>query len=373
MANIDGDNGNNFLWGTNSADFMRGLAGNDRIYARNGNDTAYGGVGSDTISGGNGNDKIYGDKTGNPLIPDLPIGSRLASASASTSRQLFNTATTNSTFQGDDFIDGQGGRDELSGGLGNDTIKGGGGHDRMFGDRGDDMMDGDGGNDEMFGGEGLDSIFGDTGNDTIDGGGDADLVEGGNGNDWVLGGSGDNTVVGGFGEDTVVSGSGDDILIGGGSFLDGDSPAPNQDNQPDIYRITGDSSSGFGNDELLGFEVGLDRIEFEFDILLNVGFGKLPNDQWLKNFEVLDFYPNGLEAGSDDGLTDLDFPFVEAVNGGLLIHLPASGEVALEGGDNPQTGTLEYQVNGNVFNFGGGTLLIEGVGSLTEDDFIFAS
>lgn len=273
---------------------------------------------------------------------------------------------------GDDFIDGQDGRDELSGGLGNETMKGGGDDDKMFGDGGDDMMDGDGGDDEMFGGEGLDSIFGDTGSDTIDGGGDADIVEGANGNDSVFGGGGDNTVIGGSGEDTVVSGTGDDILIGGGSFLDG-SPVSNQDNQQDIYKITGDSSSGFGNDELLGFEVGLDQIEFEFDILLNVGFGKLPNDQWLKNFEVLDFYPNGLEAGSDDLLTDLDFPFVEAVNGGLLINLPASGEVALDGGDNPQTGTIEYQVNGDVFNFGGGTLFIEGVNSLAEDDLIFAS
>jgi len=47
MANIDGDNGNNWLWGTHFADFMRGFAGDDRIYAMNGNDTAYGGVGSE--------------------------------------------------------------------------------------------------------------------------------------------------------------------------------------------------------------------------------------------------------------------------------------------------------------------------------------
>jgi hypothetical protein len=145
------------------------------------------------------------------------------------------------------------------------------------------------------------------------------------------------------------------------------------DNHQDIFRLTGEEVGGFGNDTVLGFEPGLDKIEFGFDILLNFNPDNAPADELsLKNFEVLDFYPNGIELGSDDLLTDLDFPFVEQINGDLLIHLPPSGDVALDG-EGIHTGTIEYQIDGQIVNYDGATLLIEGVNSLAETDFMFFS
>lgn len=70
---------------------------------------------------------------------------------------------------GDDYITGAAGNDDLRGRSGDDYIDGGAGHDRLTGDRGDD---------EIHGGAGDDVLIGSDGNDVLEGGKGADLMQG---------------------------------------------------------------------------------------------------------------------------------------------------------------------------------------------------
>ncbi|MCT8162064.1 fasciclin domain-containing protein [Pseudoruegeria sp. SHC-113] len=93
------------------------------------------------------------------------------------------------TREGNDFIDGNGGKDFIFAGKGDDVAIGGRGNDLLFGQKGNDLL---------IGAEGHDKIFGGKGNDTI---------EGGAGNDLLLGGSGRDTFV-------FKEGDGDDTILG---------------------------------------------------------------------------------------------------------------------------------------------------------------
>ncbi len=105
----------------------------------------------------------------------------------------------------------------LTGNRGSNTIEGGKGNDTAAGGES---------NDSVKGGAGADTLRGDAGADRLDGGKDNDRVEGGAEGDRLTGNSGDDTLVGGGGADTLV-------------FAD-----------------------GFGNDQVIGFENGLDRFDF---------------------------------------------------------------------------------------------------------------
>lgn len=326
MAVIDGTRGDDNLQGFNGPHWS--LVNGQLVYSPNGNDTIDGRGGDDILLGKGGNDDIFGGS-------------------------------------GNDFIGGGNGRDELYGEFDDDSIKGGSGRDSMYGGEGNDQLDGDGGDDLIFGDNDQDIVFGDTGDDMLDGGDDEDLVVGSSGDDLVVGGRGDDTVEGGADKDTLIGGTGDDILIGGGSSLVR-TVLPDMDSKQDIFKVTGEEVGGFGNDTLRGFEPNLDKIEFGFDILLNVTTHTTNNYDSLINFEVLNFDP------TNGDLTNLDFPFVEEIGNDLLINLPPSGDIMLDS-LGVQTGTIEYQMNNQPFDFGGGTLLIENVNSLTDDDFIFLS
>ena len=60
--------------------------------------------------------------------------------------------------EGDDYIQGLGGRDQLSGLGGNDTIYGGAGNDNLKGGAGSDLLVGGKGNDKLTGGGGADAF-----------------------------------------------------------------------------------------------------------------------------------------------------------------------------------------------------------------------
>ncbi|MGI9021155.1 MAG: hypothetical protein ACR2G3_10645 [Solirubrobacterales bacterium] len=66
---------------------------------------------------------------------------------------------------------------------------GGGGNDFVFGGDGDDNLRGDGGRDDIDGGLGEDFIRGDDNGDFLKGDGGADRIDGGRGNDELLGGA----------------------------------------------------------------------------------------------------------------------------------------------------------------------------------------
>ncbi|MEM7746829.1 MAG: calcium-binding protein, partial [Pseudomonadota bacterium] len=180
---------------------------------------------------------------------------------------------------GDDFVDGRTGNDEVrytfaqnainvdlntgtaSGvDIGTDTlvsierIRGGFGDDTLVGDSLDNRIRGGGGDDAITGNDGNDDLRGESGNDTIEGGIGDDTLAGGSGNDTLIGGAdfdtanysnehagitvdmsagvaGDGTATDGYGDtdtlqsieqvigtdfnDRLIGSVGDDILVGG--------------------------------------------------------------------------------------------------------------------------------------------------------------
>jgi Ca2+-binding RTX toxin-like protein len=98
--------------------------------------------------------------------------------------------------------------------------------------------------DRIVSGAGVDLVFGNGGNDTIDAGANNDLVSGGTGNDIIGGGAGDDILIGGSGNDQIAGGNGDDIVSGGSGL--------------DTFQF----KSGFGEDTIVDFTFGSDRLNF---------------------------------------------------------------------------------------------------------------
>ncbi len=96
--------------------------------------------------------------------------------------------------------------DVLLGGVGNDELRGSAGHDTLSGGVGDDSL---------FGGSGMDVISAGVGDDSVVGGRQSDEIYGGTGNDTMRGGSGADLLDGGTDNDRIFGGGGDDTLVGG--------------------------------------------------------------------------------------------------------------------------------------------------------------
>ena len=116
---LNGNNGDDTIIGSEGADSINGGAGNDAINGRAGNDSINGGDGNDVLAGGADNDSIVGGA-------------------------------------GNDFLTGQTGDDNMAGGDGNDTLRGFEGADTLQGQAGDDLLNGMDGDDSILGGVGKD-------------------------------------------------------------------------------------------------------------------------------------------------------------------------------------------------------------------------
>ncbi len=127
---------------------------------------------------------------------------------------------------GNDDIEGGVGDDFLSGGDGDDELGGGDGDDTMEGGLGDDFLSAGDGNDNLDGGDGADSLHGGRGDDIIMGGAGDDVITGDpqafnfDGFDQLFGESGNDNIFGGARADLIEGGSGDDIIDGGSSSVD---------------------------------------------------------------------------------------------------------------------------------------------------------
>ena len=116
-----------------------------------GNENLYGWDTADVLDGGKGDDNLYG-------------------------------------YNGDDLLKGGEGDDSLYGGEGADTLEGNAGNDYLSGEKGADILKGGEGNDELYGGEGSDILNGGAGDDRLNGGGseaDTYVFEKGHGRDVV--------------------------------------------------------------------------------------------------------------------------------------------------------------------------------------------
>lgn len=153
---------------------------------------------------------------------------------------------------GDDVVRGGDGNDTMFGGDGADLLIGGTGNDTLVGNKGTDTLKGNKGDDLLKGGGHADKILGQAGNDRISGGVGADVLIGGSGADTLKGDGGDDRLKGGNGSDSLNGGAKDDVLVGGAGndVLTG---GPGRD----VFRFR----EGDGQDRILDFEVGEDRLD----------------------------------------------------------------------------------------------------------------
>jgi Ca2+-binding RTX toxin-like protein len=146
---MDGQGGDDAVFGRDGDDLIYGKAGNDRLYGERGIDYLSGGEGDDVLFGQEDRDRLWGDT-------------------------------------GDDLVHGGTGNDELFGGDGNDNLKGNDGNDTLWGDYGFDRLDGGGGNDKLWVGAWGGRVLGGGGDDLIHAGQGTDtttLIDGGAGRD----------------------------------------------------------------------------------------------------------------------------------------------------------------------------------------------
>jgi len=212
-AELQGGNGDDFLWLDGTTGFAHGGAGNDRLQSSDSGEvhTLYGDAGDDNISadghgggsayGGSGNDTIIGQYHGGAQVFDGGLGNdtlvlRWAAdatpvvwKSAVTAQGVEITkagvVTRFAGFEAYAFTSDQL-DDSLTGGAGNDTLVGDalfeyvsldGGKDTLTGGAGDDNLLGLGGADVLFGGDGNDTLTGGNGADTLTGGAGADTFK----------------------------------------------------------------------------------------------------------------------------------------------------------------------------------------------------
>ncbi|TAM46135.1 MAG: hypothetical protein EPN55_06250, partial [Gammaproteobacteria bacterium] len=245
---MDGNGGDNVIYGDSQNNFIEALDGNDRVATYVGDDVISGGAGNDILEGGVGDDTYIfnlGDgvdtvidrarpSEGNRIVfgegiaPDslsLDFGSLLIRVGGAGDALHLTTFDPNDvygqhsveTFQ---FADGTilGYRQlidrgfDLNGAAANDTITGTNGIDRIAGAEGDDLLVGGAGDDSLNGGIGNDGLHGGVGADTY-------IYNRGTGDDVIN----DDGVQGeidtiAFGEgislnDLVFTRTGDDLLI----------------------------------------------------------------------------------------------------------------------------------------------------------------
>lgn len=197
-------------------DRFNGLSGEDTIYGDNGRDILHGGDDNDLIEGGADGDKLYGDEGDDTIY------------GGSGSDGIYGGS-------GNDYLDGMKSGDKIRGNSGHDTIIGGAGRDKLYGDKGQDTLYGGTQEDRLDGGSHNDLLYGEDDNDVLYGRQGADQLFGGDGNDELYGGKNEDVLYGGLGDDTLHGGS-----------------------HADEFHF--DMGTNEGNDVILDFEVGLDKI-----------------------------------------------------------------------------------------------------------------
>jgi Ca2+-binding RTX toxin-like protein len=208
----------------------------DALFPPDGNLSGISRGGNDVLTGGSGDDGLAGD------------GDLDNSASGGNDRLEGRV--------GDDSLVGDGGIMAENARGGADRLDGGAGNDRLYGDAiasfedfrgfvsGGLLDNARGGNDRLFGGTGIDILCGDAEEMTGHSRGGDDNLNGGDGDDVLYG---DASVISEFahgGDDRLRGGSGRDTFGFGGGFED-------------------DPDGTFGNDVILDFRQGRDRIAFE--------------------------------------------------------------------------------------------------------------
>jgi Ca2+-binding RTX toxin-like protein len=296
VANIDGDDAENFLNGTSAADVINGFAGNDVLFGDSGDDTLNGGAGFDTLDGGTGDDVLDGgadlDLASFQMVPfgitiDLNVAGPQAIGGAFGFDTLISIESVAGTSYNDTLI-GNGDVNNLIARGGNDIVLGGAGTDpQLNGGPGDDILDGGPGidtasyNSEATGGVTVDlriagpqAVGGGLGIDTLI---SIESLRGSNFADTLIGDDQDNVLAGLPGNDILDGGLGIDMA----SYAPATSSVTVNLAKQNVPQLI---SAQEGNDRLIGIE--------------NVR-GSIYNDRLTGNAGA-----NLLQGGSGDDIVD---------------------------------------------------------------------
>ncbi|MBA3031742.1 MAG: hypothetical protein FP818_01480, partial [Rhodocyclaceae bacterium] len=249
---IDGTEGDDILYGTNTTDRIQGHGGNDTLIGLEGDDTLDGGTGDDTLIGGTGDDSYVVAQEGDRVVENADEGSDTVQAGIA---YALGDHVENLILTGDTAIDGVGNALDniLTGNSADNVLHGGAGADMLIGQQGndtyivDDTADvvveaADAGADQVNAGVSF-TLPDNVENLTLTGN-----ASDGTGNAQVnilIGNSLANTLTGMEGNDTLDGGAGDDTLIGG----EGN----------DTYRF----GFGMGLDTVIDASVGGNTIELQ--------------------------------------------------------------------------------------------------------------
>ncbi len=197
VEQIRATNGNDVIYGGNSAETFWGLDGDDRLESRNGDDTLYGGDGNDYLRPGAGLDISWGGAGTDylELYNDSLVANLYLKLTEAGTLQYSTDSTDGTDGTWADGYDANGGVNlayEIEGfGASN-------GINIMYGNSLANVLNAHNGDDTVYGMGGDDTINGGNNNDTIYG---DDLADTLSGNDTITGGDGDDIMYGGKGDD----------------------------------------------------------------------------------------------------------------------------------------------------------------------------
>jgi glucose/arabinose dehydrogenase len=196
---INGQGGNDMLFGGSGDDTLRGGAGDDTVYGGNGSDLLVGGPGNNRLDGGAGTDTVDYSAAAGGVTVNLAAGTATNGfGGIDTLSNIENaTGSSNSDFlygdTGDNLLDaGRAGIDFISGGAGNDTVSYASSASGVIVDlAGQATWDGGTGDtlssiENAIGSSNNDALYGDNGDNVLDGGPGIDALTGGAGNDTFV-------------------------------------------------------------------------------------------------------------------------------------------------------------------------------------------
>lgn len=391
---INGDELDNFLYGTAGSDHINGFGGNDVLNGDLGDDTLDGGAGTDqTVLNFGGITDVNFTFTGNQSVV-----TNFGTKTLISIEFAYITGSENN-----DVITGGSGDDVINGDAGDDTIGGGDGDDAVDGGQGTDSLDGGAGTDltglnfsnisglnftftgnqtvgTFYGTKTLTNIeraalYGSQFDDVITGGSGDDIISGDLGNDTLNGALGNDTLDGGRGTDTLDGGAGTDLTyldftnIAGLDFtFTGNQTVVTGLGTKTLTNIEAADIRGSDNDDLITGGAGGDFIN---GLLGNDTIGGGAGDDVITGHIGNDTVSGG--AGNDTLNGDDGDDTLNGGSGDDDLNGDA-GDDSLNGGDGTDRASLIFiDISGLDFAFTGNQTVVTGFGTKTLTDVEAAS